>query len=150
MHLFHNPRLAALKPALLLALLLAAFCSPPARAAEPRVSLARHAAQTPALRGARLLGRLAADTPLHFALILPLRHQAALDTLLRRQYAPGDALYGHFLTSSSSSARRRKTTKRSRPGRSHRAWPSPAPMPAAQSWMSPGRPGRWRPRLRFG
>jgi subtilase family serine protease len=99
MHLFHNPRLAALKPALLLALLLAAFCSPPARAAEPRVSLARHAAQTPALRGARLLGRLAADTPLHFALTLPLRHQAALDTLLRRQYTPGDALYGHFVTS---------------------------------------------------
>ncbi len=99
MHLFHNPRPAALKPALLLALLLTAFGPAPARAAEPRVSLSRHAAQAPALRGARALGRVAADTPLHLALTLPLRDQAALDTLLRRQYTPGDALYGRFLTS---------------------------------------------------
>ena len=101
MHLSHNPRFQALKPALkpalLLALTLTAFG--PARAAEPRVSLALHAAQTPALRGARALGRLAPDTPLHFALTLPLRNRAALDALLRRQYTPGDALYGQFLTS---------------------------------------------------
>ena len=101
MHLSHNSRFSALKPALkpalLLALTLTAFG--PARAAEPRVSLALHAAQTPALRGARALGRLAPDTPLHFALTLPLRNQAALDDLLRRQYTPGDALYGQFLTS---------------------------------------------------
>lgn len=99
MHLFHTPRLAALKPALLLALSLSAFGSAPARAAEPRVSLPRHAAQAPALRGARLLGRVAADSPLHLALTLPLRNQADLDTLLRRQYTPGDAQYGQFLTS---------------------------------------------------
>ena len=100
MHLFHNPpRPAALKPALLLALLLTAFGSAPTRAAEPRVSLSRHAAQAPALRGAHLLGRLAADTPLQLVLTLPLRNQAELDTLLRRQYTPGDPLYGHFLTS---------------------------------------------------
>ncbi len=99
MHLFHNPRPAALKPALLLALLMTALGPAPARAAEPRVSLSRHAALAPALRGARVLGRLAAATPMRLALTLPLRNQAALDTLLRRQYTPGDALYGHFLTS---------------------------------------------------
>jgi len=99
MHLFHNPRPATLKPALLLALLMTALGPAPARAAEPRVSLSRHAALAPALRGARVLGRLAAATPMRLALTLPLRNQAALDTLLRRQYTPGDALYGHFLTS---------------------------------------------------
>ena len=99
MHLSHNPRRSALKPALLLALSLTAFGHGSAQAAEPRVSLLRHAAQAPALRGARLLGRLATDTPLHLALILPLRNPAALDNLLRRQYTPGDPLYGRFLTS---------------------------------------------------
>jgi len=101
MHLSHNLRLSALKPALkpalLLALTLTAFG--PARAAEPRLSLALHAAQTPSLRGARALGRLAPDTPIRFALTLPLRNRAALGDLLRRQYTPGDALYGQFLTS---------------------------------------------------
>ena len=101
MHLSHKLRPAALKPALkpalLLALTLTAFG--PARAAEPRVSLALHAAQAPALRGARALGRLAPATPIRFALTLPLRNQAALDDLLRRQYMPGDALCGQFLTS---------------------------------------------------
>ena len=57
MHLSHNPRLAALKPALLLALLLTAFGHAPARAAEPRVSLAR-----PRRPGARP-ARGAADGP---------------------------------------------------------------------------------------
>ena len=99
MHLFHNPRLSALKPALLLALLLTVFGHGPTRAAEPRVSLASHAALAPSLRGARVLGRLEAGTPIHLALTLPLRNQAALDNLLRRQYTPGDPLYGHFLTS---------------------------------------------------
>lgn len=99
MHLFPNPRFAALTPALLLALLLTAFGPAPARAAEPRVSLSLHAAQARALRGARLMDRLAPTTPLRFALTLPLRNQAELNTLLRRQYTPGDPLYGHFLTS---------------------------------------------------
>jgi len=101
MHLSHNPRFQALKPALKPALLLALTLTAlgPARAAELRVSLALHAARTPALRGARALGRLAPETPLHFALTLPLRNRAALDDLLRRQYTPGDALYGQFLTS---------------------------------------------------
>ena len=99
MHLSHTLRPKALKPALLLALALTASGHAPARAAEPRAPLALHAAQAPALRGARALGRLAPGTPLHLALTLPLRNQAALEDLLRRQYTPGDALYGRFVTS---------------------------------------------------
>ena len=60
MHLSHNPRLCGAEARA--AAGFAALRAPvhaPARAAEPRVSLARHAAQTPALRGARLLDRLA-------------------------------------------------------------------------------------------
>ena len=63
MHLFHKIRTRALTPALLLALLLTAFAPAAARAAEPRVALTAHAAQAPALRGARLVGRLAAEHP---------------------------------------------------------------------------------------
>ena len=70
----------------------------PAQAAEPRLALAGSAPAVPALRSARLLGRLDSSTMLRVGLTLPLRHQSQLDELLRRQYTPGDALYHQFLT----------------------------------------------------
>ena len=70
----------------------------PARAAEPRLALAASASPAPALRSARLLGRLESNTMLRVGLTLPLRNQSQLSDLLRRQYTPGDPLYHQFLT----------------------------------------------------
>ncbi len=67
-------------------------------APEPRVTLSGAQSPAPRLRGARALGRLDAQTTLRAALVLPLRSQSQLSELLRRQYAPGDPLFHHFLT----------------------------------------------------
>ncbi len=71
---------------------------PTAHAAEPRVALREAVSPQPRLRAAHLLGRLDANTSLRAGLTLPLRNQAALTDLLRRQYTPGDPLYHQFLT----------------------------------------------------
>jgi subtilase family serine protease len=89
-------------PSVLASVLLALFVSgsapQSASAAEPRIAVRNSAAATPALRGARLLGRLAPARTLSVGLTLPLRNQSKLDTLLHRMYTRGDALYGKFLT----------------------------------------------------
>ncbi len=69
-----------------------------AQAAEPRRALGASASPAPLLRSAHLLGRLDPGAMLHAEFVLPPRNQAALETLLRRQYTPGDPLYRHFLT----------------------------------------------------
>lgn len=74
-----------------------ALLAPAAQAAEPRIALSGASPQ-PRLRAARLLGRLDSAATLQAGLILPLRNQGQLDTLLQRQYTPGDPLYHHFLT----------------------------------------------------
>ena len=66
-------------------------------AAEPRVALSGVSPQ-PRLRSAHLMGRLDPQTSLRAGLTLPLRNQASLAELLRRQYTPGDPLYHQFLT----------------------------------------------------
>ena len=72
----------------------------PARAAgaEPRVALAANASPAPRLRQAHLLGRLNSAATLRAGIMLPLRNQSELADLLRRQYAPGDPLFHHFLS----------------------------------------------------
>ena len=70
----------------------------PRAAQEPRVALSGSATPTPALRQARLLGRLEPSTNLRAALTLPLRNQSQLSDLLRRQSTLGDPLYHQFLT----------------------------------------------------
>ena len=89
-------------PSVLASVLLTLFVSgsapQPASAAEPRIAVQNSAAATPALRGARLVGHLASAQTLSVGLTLPLRNQSKLDTLLRRMYTRGDALYGKFLT----------------------------------------------------
>jgi len=92
-----------LMPALLLAVPFAAVL--PGRAAEPRVAVPLHAGLTPALRGAKAMGRLPAQAPFRAALTLPLRNQAQLAELLRRQYTPGDVLYHQYLTPAEFGAR---------------------------------------------
>ncbi len=82
----------------LLTLFLSGQTAHPARAAEPRIAVEKSAAAIPALRGAHLLGRLAPAQTLTVGLTLPLRNQSRLDTLLRRVYTRGDALYGKFLS----------------------------------------------------
>ncbi len=93
---FSKPSLKPSLLALLSGLLLAPGLT--ARAAEPRLALAHSATSAAALRGAKALGAIPAGQTLHLALTLPLRNQAALDTLVKRQYTPGDPLYHHFLT----------------------------------------------------
>ena len=90
-------------PALLLGLLAAFGLTTDAQAQrshalEARVTLARQSAALPALRTAHSLGRVAGETPMNLALILPLRNQARLDILVQRLYTPGDPLRGKFLT----------------------------------------------------
>ncbi len=89
---FSKPTLLALLPWLMLAPGLAAH------AAEPRLALPHSAAPSAALLGAKALGQLPAGQTLPLALTLPLRNQASLEALIKRQYTPGDALYHHFLT----------------------------------------------------
>ena len=91
----HHPR--PLLALLALALLPATIGTAHA-AAEPMVAAPRSVPAASALAGAHLLGRQALDTPVSAALTLPLRNQAALDTLLHRLYTPGDPLRGHYLT----------------------------------------------------
>ncbi len=95
----HCPRPRLVLP--LAALLLAALSTsvPAARAAEPMVAAPRAVPAASMLAQAHLMGRQAADTPMNAALTLPLRNTAALDTLLKRLYTPGDPLCGHYLTS---------------------------------------------------
>ena len=82
----------------LLTLFVSGSASQSASAAEPRIAVQNSAAATPALRGARLVGRLAPAKTLSVGLTLPLRNQSKLDALLHRLYTRGDALYGKFLT----------------------------------------------------
>ena len=56
------------------------------------------AAESVVPRGSVHLGRAAATENVSFALTLPMRNQAALNTLLLRLYNPSDTLYHHFLT----------------------------------------------------
>ena len=93
-----NYKASLLSLALLLMMVLVGVPAQTVRAAEPRVAVANSAAATPALRGAHLLGSLAPTQTLSVGLLLPLRNQAGLDTLLHRLYTRGDALYGKFLT----------------------------------------------------
>jgi len=75
-----------------------AFMAPAVHAAEPRVALSGAVSPQPRLRSARLMGRLDPASAIHTGLILPLRNQAGLAELLRRQYTPGDPLFHQFLT----------------------------------------------------
>ena len=93
---FSKPSLKPSLLALLSGLLLAPGLT--AGAAEPRLALAHSAAPADVLRGAKALGAVPADQTLQLALTLPLRNQAGLDSLLKRQYTPGDPLYHRFLT----------------------------------------------------
>ena len=53
----------------------------------------------PALvQSANLVGRVQPSEPVHLALTLPLRNQAALNDLLKRLYDPADPMYGKYLT----------------------------------------------------
>ena len=96
---FVSLKYAAVRPvALLLLMALGGASAQAAPTAEPRVAVGNSAAATPALRSALMLGPLAPKQSLSVGLILPLRNQAGLDTLLRRMYTKGDALCGKFLT----------------------------------------------------
>lgn len=75
-----------------------ALLAPAAHAAEPRVALSDAVSPQPRLRSAHLMGRLDPASAVHAGLILPLRNQAQLAELLRRQYTPGDPLFHQFLT----------------------------------------------------
>jgi pseudomonalisin len=52
----------------------------------------------PALRGMRDLGRVSDGMPMHLAINMGHVNRAAIDTILRRQLTPGDALYHRYLT----------------------------------------------------
>jgi subtilase family serine protease len=58
---------------------------------------------TTATQGLRLngmldLGRLSDAQPMHVVVSIPMRNKAMVNTILRRQITPGDALFGHFFT----------------------------------------------------
>ena len=75
-----------------------ALLAPAVHAAEPRVALSGAVSPQPRLRSAHLMGRLDPAAAVHAGLILPLRNQAGLAELLRRQYTHGDPLFHQFLT----------------------------------------------------
>jgi kumamolisin len=52
----------------------------------------------PAFRHAERIGGISEQQPMSLALVLPLRNENTLDTLLKRIYDPQDPEYGHFLT----------------------------------------------------
>ncbi|MGO8674134.1 MAG: choice-of-anchor tandem repeat GloVer-containing protein, partial [Capsulimonadaceae bacterium] len=59
---------------------------------------AAHATSVGALASATRVGAIAASQAVNLSLVLPLRNQDQLQTLLRRLYDPGDPLFHHFLT----------------------------------------------------
>lgn len=79
-----------------------AAASQTAQAVQPR--LTGHVPLR-AVAHAHLVGRVAAAQTVGLALTLPLRNPADLSDLLSRLYAPGDPLYGKFLTPAEFTAR---------------------------------------------
>jgi subtilase family serine protease len=60
--------------------------------------LTRHVREVTQNGQARFVGRLPAAQTMRIVLVLPLRNQAALDTLLKELYDPASPQYRHFLT----------------------------------------------------
>ena len=81
--------------------LLALFLCVAASAAQevaPLQVLQHHVRPEVANHRAALQGRLAADKVLHLSVVLPLRNQSALTSLLQRLYDPSSPDYRHFLS----------------------------------------------------
>ncbi len=78
------------------AAMLACVLLPPAALAAQTVKLSGHI--TPLVSAAVRLNHVGSGEKVSLALVLPLRNQADLNSLLERLYTPGDLLYGQFLT----------------------------------------------------
>src|SRR2546423_1801268 len=74
-------------------------CLSSMHAQETRLQVTRHhVRQEVTDHRASFMGRLPDDDQLHLSVVLPLRNQAALTSLLQRLYDPSSPDYRHFLT----------------------------------------------------
>jgi subtilase family serine protease len=74
-------------------------CLPVMHAQEARLQVIQHhVRQQVADHRAAFMGRLSDDAQLHLSVVLPLRNQAALTSLLQRLYDPSSPDYRHFLS----------------------------------------------------
>ncbi len=88
--------MTSLRHAFQASLLACALVFPTIAFAAPPVTLGGHI--PPIVAAAQRLNRVDAGEKVSLALVLPLRNQVQLNTLLERLYTPGDLLYGQFLT----------------------------------------------------
>ncbi len=71
------------------------FCQAQMQAHSP---FTRHVREATVSGQAQVIGKLPATQVLHLVLVLPLRHQAELEGLIKRLYDRSDPAYRHFLT----------------------------------------------------